>query len=308
MKYLPKKLMQFSIRFLFFLTVAAAVLVSGYQVGFRHGREARQNALKASFDDLIKLIETTVAPESWGDTPTPPDIVCKIPVVTTMDEDGRLSRKIVRRSIHPEELRAELLFRSPLQHSSTMGRTDILRAYGYREEFAVCDDLDLYTRLSARYKIGSLPEVLVRRRHYGGQFTRTAEERMNQETKEIFARQLTELGIAFTVEDLERHLRLRGALGLIPDLEYLEWADAWLRRLKEANNRTRQYAEPWFTHVLQERWFKTCRRASGDLGWVAWRRFWQSPLRSGIWQLALRKLPGTGSQVREYSRASASNS
>src|SRR4029453_5482518 len=97
----------------------------------------------------------------------------------------------------------------------------------------------LWSRIAARHKLASLPEVLVRCRRHTSRITREQAHRAKARRLEIYAAQLHALGVAFTDTDLEPHFLLRSMRkqGFTPDLAYLEWTEAWLLRLREANQR-----------------------------------------------------------------------
>ncbi len=62
----------------------------------------------------------------------------------------------------------EALFRSPVLHPGSMYLRDIVReAGGYRPEFAVAQDYDLWTRLLPRGVVANLPQFLLRYRVHG---------------------------------------------------------------------------------------------------------------------------------------------
>ena len=57
-----------------------------------------------------------------------------------------------------------------LCHPAVMFRRDVVQAVGgYHAAFAHCEDLDLWLRLATVTRIGNLPEVLIRYRHYPDQ-------------------------------------------------------------------------------------------------------------------------------------------
>ena len=172
-----------------------------------------------------------------------------------------------------------------------MARTVVLRNYGHQEQYDTSEDFDLWSRIAAKHKLASLPEVLVRCRRHKSRITREQAHRMKDRRLAIYAAQLHALGVAFTDTDLERHFLLRSMRKqkFAPDLAYLEWAEAWLLRLREANQRVQSYPEPAFSGVLGRFWFKVCWHASAGLGWTVWRCFWQSPLRKNA-RPRLRKL------------------
>jgi glycosyltransferase involved in cell wall biosynthesis len=198
-----------------------------------------------------------------------------------MDEEGRPLRGIKRKAVSPEEIAAQRLFRSGLRNSASMARTVVLRNYGHQEQYDTSEDFDLWSRIAAKHKLASLPEVLVRCRRHKSRITREQAHRVKGRRLAIYATQLHALGVAFTDTDLERHFLLRSMRKqrFTPDLAYLEWAEAWLLRLREANQHVQSYPEPAFSGVLGRFWLKVCWHASAGLGWTAWQCFWQSPLR-----------------------------
>jgi glycosyltransferase involved in cell wall biosynthesis len=208
-----------------------------------------------------------------------------------IDEEGRPLGRIKRRAVSPEEIAAQRLFRGGLQNSASMARTVVLRNYGHQEQYDTSEDFDLWARIAATHKLTSLPEVLLRCRRHKSRTTREQAHRVKDRRLAIYATQLHALGVAFTRSDLERHFLLRSMRKqrFTPDLAYLAWAEAWLLRLQEANQRVRSYPEPAFSGVLGRFWFKVCWHASVSPGWTAWWRFWRSPLRKNVWP-GLRKL------------------
>ena len=62
-------------------------------------------------------------------------------------------------------IRWEALFRSPVLHPGSMFRREVVRAAGgYRREFVVAQDYDLWTRLLTRGIVANLPQFLLRYR------------------------------------------------------------------------------------------------------------------------------------------------
>ena len=204
---------------------------------------------------------------------------------TLMDEKGHFLKKTKERFVSSGEVKSHLLFRCWLHHSSVMARKAVLQIYGYREQFVVCSDFDLFARLARKYKIGHLPEPLVRLRVHPGSITREQVQLTKDKDLEIVGAQLSELGVQFSPTDLEQHLLLSymKKFQFMPDRQYLAWAEAWLLKLQEANRRALCYPEQPFAVVLGEKWLKVCSRVYSIMGWTAWKRFWQSPLSKGVW-------------------------
>ena len=78
-----------------------------------------------------------------------------------MNAQGRPLKKTKWQPILPEDIDAQLLFRCSLSNRSIMARTDLLREFGYRNDFPRCQDYDLHVKLAKKYKLGNLPECLV---------------------------------------------------------------------------------------------------------------------------------------------------
>lgn len=216
----------------------------------------------------------------------------------TMDEEGQILSRIKRLLVAPEEVQSQLLFRCCLLHPSMMARTGILRSYGYREDVETCADFDLWVRVARTYKLGILPHVLVRHREHVDRTTRQKMQIVKEEKLAIISAQLVDLGLTFTEVDLERHfllLRMNGSR-FVPDDEYLEWAGAWLLKLRAANQHALRYPPQAFAQVVGAIWLRVCRQASRQLGWTAWRKLWQSPLRA---EVCLRVSQQLFSELRE---------
>lgn len=206
-------------------------------------------------------------------------------------EEGQPSRRIEKLPSSPVDIQTRLLFRCCLNHSTLTARTAVLQEYGYREQFTVSEDFDLYLRLVKTRKLCNLPEPLVYYRKHTTSVTQEKLRLVDETNWGIMRRQLNELGVECTETDLDRHMLLSSKKQLFtPDLEYLNWAETWLLGLQAANQRTRQYHERPLASAAGERWLKMCERASTSMGRVAWKRFWMSPLRKGAWMNERRKL------------------
>lgn len=198
----------------------------------------------------------------------------------SIDAAGRELGTIKRLRVEPAEVQSQLLFRCCLLHPSIMARTEILRRHRYREDFLTCSDYDLWIRVSRSHRLGSLPVVLTAHREHPDRATHLNSARSRQEKRAIIADQLGRLELDFDESDLERHFFLQrsGSAGFVPDHEYLEWANEWLLRLREANRRSSSYPERPFERVVARVWRTTCRAASKALGLSAFRVFARSPL------------------------------
>jgi len=201
-----------------------------------------------------------------------------------MDTEGRPFGRTKRKPTSPEDIAALRLFQSGIENSASMARTRILREYGYQEDYDPSEDFDLWARVAAKYKLGTLSTVLVRRRQHPQQLTREKAGSAQERRAAIYAAQLATLGVTFTTTDLERHSLLRSMRkqGFRPDLAYLDWAEAWLSQLQTANHGAKCYPEPAFSRLLGHFWLKVCWHTTSNGRLAAWRRFWCSALRKRV--------------------------
>ncbi|MEL6961854.1 MAG: glycosyltransferase family A protein [Pseudomonadota bacterium] len=209
---------------------------------------------------------------------------------TTFGSVASLGRFLRRRPTAPEAIRARLLFRCCIAHSTVMGRTDILRTFRYDETFDVSQDFDLFVRLSESHKIANIADPLVRVRRHAGQVSRKRAD-VKSRLRLILRRQLEALDMTYSEDDLERHLMLaRPRSWHAPTRDDLVWSETWLQRLTMANRRTARYDKAVFEQVVGEAWFELCLKAMPGLAKAPYRWLWRSPLASSAWAGVRRRI------------------
>ena len=204
-----------------------------------------------------------------------------------LGRDGHSVVAVRRKATRAADVHAQLLFGGSVSNSTTMGRTEALRRYRYREEFVVRQDFDLFVRVAEAHCIANLPEVLTIRRRHVGQITEDRKERIAERSKAIIGYQLERLGVRFTQEDLARHYALprlgkrklvNQGIGVAPDRALLDWAEGWLSGLIEANRRTARYDALALGRLAGWLWVRTSWRVARAEGGPTWRGFARSPL------------------------------
>jgi Glycosyl transferase family 2 len=92
-------------------------------------------------------------------------------------------------------IRWEALFRSPVLHPGSMYRGDVVRDVGgYRKEFDVAEDYDLWTRLLRRGTLGNLPQQLLRYRVHARSVCSVHKEKQVRQGARIAGAYLTAVG------------------------------------------------------------------------------------------------------------------
>lgn len=228
-----------------------------------------------------------------------PEIAAVGSWLTKIDARGRTTGFMVRPT-RPDDVRARILFISCFKNPAMMARTEVLRRFGYRDEFVYCQDIDLWGRISEQHRLANIPRFLTRYRS-GGESRR--DEDLAFRLKMLAARgQLTTFGVAFDDMDLARHVRLRNVAGLKPDEAFLDWCDDWLLRILEHNRQCRSYPEPQLTLAATERWMLVAMRAIAARA-APMKRVLRSPLRRHVRDCLTRN---AGNAARDAPSALAS--
>lgn len=174
----------------------------------------------------------------------------------------------------PEHIRAKLLFDSAFVHPAVVLRRETFaRHHLVYREFYPMDDYDLWLRAARLFPLANIPEHLLRYRVTGqSAFHSAVPEAQAALYRRLDEASLSFLGLHPTPEEFDLHTFLRCPLG-----SRAEEAEAWLRKLHDANAQTGYYDASAFDDVLRERWFLVCYLMPGS-GWSRWRRYARSPL------------------------------
>ena len=202
-----------------------------------------------------------------------------------MDSDGRMLDKVRRQPLRPDDIHAHLIFHCPVINRTVMARTEALQEINYDTAFPRCQDYDMHSRLViAGHALANLPDLLVCGREHPGRFTGQTSELGRDRKIAVYRRMLARIDIEANDEELGRHHALtRPAEKPVGAEEYLEWAEAWLWRIKQANRARPVYPEPSLSRALGAVWTLNCwraRRALGRRKMLA--RLGGSPLARGI--------------------------
>ncbi len=121
-----------------------------------------------------------------------------------MDAHGELGRTW-KRVTQPDEVRAALLFQSPLIHPSVMGKSEVFKAHPYNPEAAHCEDYALWLELAEHgFRLCNLGEVLLHYRLHGSNISVVKAQIQRQHADEMLQRHLTiSLGLRLSERELE---------------------------------------------------------------------------------------------------------
>jgi glycosyltransferase involved in cell wall biosynthesis len=229
-----------------------------------------------------------------------PDIALVGSCAGKINKAGRRKRGVRMPPLAPADVAAWLLFRSAFQQSSVMGRAEVLKAYPYQRSFDVCEDLDVFVRLSRTHGLANLPQVLVDRRVHPGQTVCQRQDRIRECKSGLYAGLLAEVGMEFDAEDLRRHTLLGKTKlkGVVAPPDFLVWSDGWLRTMRERNAESRYVACEGMTLATAWFWLLACRVAIPTIGRsAAVRAYFRSPLAKGLTGAAGQRWLARGAPV-----------
>lgn len=171
-------------------------------------------------------------------------------------------------------LRASMLFQNSMCHPSVMARREVFDRFRYREEYRLAEDYDLFVRAMTGFRIGNVPEVLLRYRRHAQQATLAQRAPMEAVTRRIRLEVLAAEGITATENEQRLHNLVRAPHSLT-DLDDLLGIEAWLNRLYQL------YEDSDAKKVIASQWVRACIRAA-PLGSKMLGTYRASHLRGGM--------------------------
>jgi glycosyltransferase involved in cell wall biosynthesis len=152
-----------------------------------------------------------------------------------------------------DEIKATLLFFSPLAHPFVMFRGDRLREHGirYDETLTCAQDYELWIRLALRYeaRFANLPQVLGRYRVHGGATSVARLEEQREMAKKGRMQIFEALGCADSQKDVEAHKYLYH-LSPVKSREQMLLLFDWAMRLRSANEERGIFCRGTFNATL----------------------------------------------------------
>jgi glycosyltransferase involved in cell wall biosynthesis len=205
------------------------------------------------------------------------------------------------------EVAAYILFENPLWHMTVMLRRDAMNhhALRYNPGFSRSEDYDLWIRAGHCFLLANLERVLVRVRRTQGSATRANWNEVTHQTEVLLGRQLSDLGMSVTEEEVAFHHRI-GRGYRMASRNQIKLAESWLSRLVSENGQRLVFDEVALRKIVGMIWFRVCAN-SGTLGPWMWQEWRRSPLAASvkisvsdqlrfmasiIWHMARRKSKG----------------
>ena len=166
----------------------------------------------------------------------------------------------------------EMVFRIPMLLPTVLMRAEIAKAHPY-DETLTYSDFAMLTQVGPRFRLGNLPQVLVRCRYHSGQIHRTDGIAFQEDQRRYRRPYLGKLLPDASAEDLDA-LTQAAQNQAFTRIESLERAGTWLLRLA-------QTPDAFLRQRMADRWWACCLRST-HLGLPCYRLWRQFAARFGI--------------------------
>ncbi len=182
-------------------------------------------------------------------------------------EFGDRVRRTTRCARDHDSIRCGTLFNPVVGHPTVILRRELLLKHGlrYDAEFLHAEDYRLWAEALRYCRFANIPEVLLHYRLHSGQVTSVHAQQQMESAGRVRRALLQELGLEPTPDEFEVHQMLSALtrpvdfpVQHLPPTEQLGRIDAWLCKLKRANDVSAVYPEPQFSRMLVERWVGVC--------------------------------------------------
>jgi glycosyltransferase involved in cell wall biosynthesis len=142
------------------------------------------------------------------------------------------------------DIKLSMLFYNPFAHPAVTLRTEIAKKLKYNARFKYCEDYDLWFRIAARFKVKNLPIALVEYRTHLKNSSTSNQKLTQRNVMELLSRELDNLGIAHTVEELMLHSALGFGYGVkyFNTSEKLSKLNSWLDKIFVSNKLLQAYS------------------------------------------------------------------
>ena len=184
-----------------------------------------------------------------------------------INAEGKVIKRLCTRPLSNQKIKASLLFHCAIHNRTFMARASVLKELGYNNDFTRCQDYELLMRLADFGELHNLPKRLVLGRKHDDQITFNTSTVGDQKKCLIAADALLKLGVKFTAEDLQRHIKIARPKALAEtDPDFFLWAADWLQMLLQANRDKRVYNQIALAQVVFKMWLRIAIKGWGITG------------------------------------------
>ncbi len=152
---------------------------------------------------------------------------------------GIWGEHIWRLPVSHEEICVRMLFYGALANPSVMIRRKVFADHllYHDEAYQSAKDYELWTRAARKVRLANVPRVLLRYRTHLASLSTTDRSRMVASVRRVHQRQLRELGLTASADELDLHERISESQ-FEQTVEFRNRAAEWFEKLKAANAAT----------------------------------------------------------------------
>jgi glycosyltransferase involved in cell wall biosynthesis len=149
-----------------------------------------------------------------------------------ISESGKLIT-LKQYPVTDEEIKATLFFQNPFSHPSVMIRSNLLKKIRYPKRYKDVEDYALWFKICKQSRVANIPEYLTYCRIHAGSISKRNRSRLITNTIALLSRNLNELGVEHTVEDLELHTTITLGYGSqsFNSHSELSLVEGWIKRV-----------------------------------------------------------------------------
>lgn len=181
--------------------------------------------------------------------------------ITIFNESGVIGKQ--NYGVSNNEIRAEMLFNSPLCHPAVMIRSEVFKQYQFDAGFKYCEDYELFARMLMRHQAENIPHRLLKYRVSETSETSKGESHTEERYENLTRIHSQILSTGFGIENDEAHKRLHYALSLTEriaemkvDRETVRKVSNYFKRLQSANRDRHFCAHSALNKSLGKIWIK----------------------------------------------------
>ncbi|HET6244690.1 MAG: glycosyltransferase [Bacteroidetes bacterium] len=173
-----------------------------------------------------------------------------------------------------DEIKATLLFDSPICHPASIIRTSVLREHclHYKTTFPHMEDIDLWYRMKDLTEFANIDKILLYYRYENQNITlknkATKIERTNQRNRLV----LNDLGMNPSQKELDLHFGFKSN-SLEVNNENVILYKKWLKNLKSVNKEKKVYPVIGLENVIARKWEQVFFKLPPYGIWVIWTYF-----------------------------------
>lgn len=170
-----------------------------------------------------------------------------------IDKNGNNMNIYQGKIMTPEESMVHLLFKNCFTHSTIMYKKDVIKVYGFNNEFDVCEDYDLIVNVAQKNKVQNLNKVVSQYRIHKNNISKT-NRHIDYNNKKIIFSQLSKMGLSISNYDYRIHKELTKKK-VHYDYNLLISSLKWLDKLYRANKRKEIFPKKEFYKKVSGYWF-----------------------------------------------------